>query len=259
MIFMFLFYSDERVLAAMSREERNGLVERHTAYNHEVLEKRTTVLATRGLQPTHTAYTVRPRNGENTVRPGPFASTTESLAGFYLVECRDLDEALELAKIYPMPEGAGCIEVRPAMTAWDYGPVALTSAPPERVWQVYADFADWPSWQAGIVEATVDGPLKGGASGRIRLADMTESIPLRIVSATENQGFVADTELAPGVVLRIDHQLEPQPDGGTRIVHRTNVPRTVLDTFGPEYGPLLYSRMRQSVAALAAVAERELP
>lgn len=259
MIFMFLFYSNERVLAAMSREERNGLVERHTAYNHEVLEKRATVLAARGLQPTHTAYTIRPRKGEVTVRQGPFASTTEALAGFYLVECADLDEALELARLYPMPEEAGCIEVRPAMTEWDYGPVAVVSAPPEAVWRVYADLPGWPSWQAGITALTVDGPLKDGASGRITMADLPEPVPFRIVSATENQSFVSDTELAPGVVFRVEHVLEPLREGGTRITHRTQVPRTVLDAFGLKYGPILYSRMRESVQALAAAVERELP
>ncbi|HEX6077296.1 MAG TPA: YciI family protein [Micromonosporaceae bacterium] len=258
MIFMFLFYSDERVLAAMSREERNGLVERHTAYNHEVLEKRVTVLATRGLQPTHTAYTVRPRNGQTTVRPGPFASTSESLAGFYLVDCRDLDEALELARTYPMPEGAGCIEVRPVMTEWDYGPTAVTTASPELVWRVYADLAGWPSWQAGVTGVTLDGPLKGGASGRIKLADQSEPVPFRIVSATENQGFVSEIEFTPGVMMRTEHLLESPRDGGTRVVHRANVPRAVLDAFGLEYGPLLYSRMRESVKALTAVAERAL-
>jgi hypothetical protein len=256
MIFMFLFYSDERAIAAMSREERNGLVERHTAYNHEVLEKQATVLATRGLQPTHTAYTVRPRNGQIAVRPGPFASTTESLAGFYLVECEDLDHALELARVYPMPEGAGCIEVRPVMTEWDYAPSADTPAPPEVVWRHYAELASWPAWRSEVSEVTLDGPLKGGASGWITLTDQPEPVPFRIVSATENQGFACEIELAPGAVVRIEHGLEPLPDGGTRVVHRANVPRAVLDAFGLEYGPLLYARMRESVRALAARVER---
>lgn len=257
MIFMFLFYSDERVIAAMSREERNGLVERHTAYNHEVLEKQATVLATRGLQPTHTAYTVRPRNGQIAVRPGPFASTTESLAGFYLVECEDLDHALELARVYPMPEGAGCIEIRPVMTEWDYAPSADTPAPPEAVWRYYADLASWPTWRSEVTEVTLDGPLKGGASGWIKLTDQPEPVPFRIVSAIENQKFLSETEYAPGAVVRDEYLLEPTRDGGTRVVRRANVPRAVLDAFGLKYGPVLYARMRESVRALAARVERE--
>jgi len=251
MIFMFLFYSDERAIAAMSREERNGLVERHTEYNHEVLEKQATVLATRGLQPTHTAYTVRPRNGEITVRPGPFASTTESLAGFYLVECEDLDQALELARVYPMPEGAGCIEIRPVMTEWDYAPSADTPAPPEVVWRYYADLASWPTWRSEVTEVALDGPLKGGANGWIKLTDQPEPVPFRIVSAIENQQFLSETEYAPGAVVRDEYLLEPMRDGGTRVVRRASVPRAVLDAFGLKYGPLLYSRMRESVRALA--------
>lgn len=259
MMFMFLFYADERAIGSMTPEQSSVLVEQHTAFN-QMLAERVTVHAARGLQPTHTAHTVRPRNGQVTVRPGPFASTSETLLGFYLVECRDLDEALELAKAYPMQEGLGCIEIRPLMTDWDYAPNAQVAAPPEAVWRVYADLAGWPSWQAGVTEASLDGPLKDGASGHMTLVDQPgDTVPLRIVSAVENQGFVSETELAPGAVVRTEHKLERLPDGGTRVVHRANVPRAVLDALGVEYGPVLYARMRESVRALAARVERETP
>jgi len=64
------------------------------------------------LHPTHTATTVRVRNGEVTVFDGPFAETREMLAGFYLVEARDLNEAIQLAAGIP-PAAHGSIEVRP--------------------------------------------------------------------------------------------------------------------------------------------------
>lgn len=64
------------------------------------------------LHPTHTATTVRVRNGEVTLFDGPFAETREMLAGFYLVEANDLNEAIRLAAGIP-PARYGSIEVRP--------------------------------------------------------------------------------------------------------------------------------------------------
>ncbi len=64
------------------------------------------------LQPTSTATTVRVENGRTITTDGPFAETKEQLGGFYLVDCRDIDEAIELAARIP---GAthGSIEIRP--------------------------------------------------------------------------------------------------------------------------------------------------
>ena len=66
------------------------------------------------LQPTHTATTVRVRNGKTLTTDGPFAETKEALGGFYVLNCKDLDEALELAAKIPGAK-SGSIEVRPIM------------------------------------------------------------------------------------------------------------------------------------------------
>jgi hypothetical protein len=67
-----------------------------------------------GLQPPEAATTIRVRDGERTLTDGPFAETKEVLGGFYLLECKDLDEAIEWASKIP---GAlnGSVEVRPVM------------------------------------------------------------------------------------------------------------------------------------------------
>ena len=70
------------------------------------------LLAAEPLHPTHTATTVRVRGGEVTLYDGPFAETREMLAGFYLVDARDLNEAIQLAAKIP-PARYGSIEVRP--------------------------------------------------------------------------------------------------------------------------------------------------
>jgi len=64
------------------------------------------------LQPVATATTVRVRNGKVSVTDGPFAETKECLAGFYMVEARDLNEAIQIASRIP-PAQIGSIEVRP--------------------------------------------------------------------------------------------------------------------------------------------------
>lgn len=69
-------------------------------------------IASEALQPVETATTVRVRNGKVSVSDGPFAETKEQLAGFYLVEARDLNEAIQIAAKIP-PAVVGSIEVRP--------------------------------------------------------------------------------------------------------------------------------------------------
>jgi len=69
-------------------------------------------LASEALESVTTATTVRVRNGKLSVSDGPFAETKEQLAGFYLIEARDLNEAIQLASKIP-PAKVGCVEVRP--------------------------------------------------------------------------------------------------------------------------------------------------
>ena len=70
------------------------------------------LVAAEALQPVETATTVRIRNGQLSVTDGPFAETKEQLAGFYLLEARDLNEAIQAAAKIP-PAREGSIEVRP--------------------------------------------------------------------------------------------------------------------------------------------------
>ena len=69
-------------------------------------------VASEALQPVATATTVRVRNGKVAVTDGPFAETKECLAGFYMIEARDLNEAIQLAAKIP-PAEIGSIEIRP--------------------------------------------------------------------------------------------------------------------------------------------------
>jgi hypothetical protein len=76
------------------------------------LKESGTLLAAEALQPVDTATTVRIRNGRLAVTDGPFAETKEQLAGFYLVDARDLNDAIQVAAKIP-PAREGSVEVRP--------------------------------------------------------------------------------------------------------------------------------------------------
>jgi hypothetical protein len=77
-------------------------------------------IAGEGLQPTSEGKTVRGgRDEDRVIIDGPFAETKEQVGGFYLLECKDMDEALEWAKKVPLRSGA--IEVRPVMDYTEYG------------------------------------------------------------------------------------------------------------------------------------------
>jgi len=76
------------------------------------MESRGALVALQRLQPTSTSTKVRKRDGDLVVADGPFAETHEQIAGFYILECKDLDEALEFAARNPAAE-FGTVEVRP--------------------------------------------------------------------------------------------------------------------------------------------------
>jgi hypothetical protein len=87
-----------------------------TAYNEYTDHVRSSgaYVAAEALQPTVTATTVRVRDGQTLTTDGPFAETKEALGGFYLVEAKDLDEAIDLAARIPGAH-SGSIEVRPVV------------------------------------------------------------------------------------------------------------------------------------------------
>jgi hypothetical protein len=102
-----------------SPEEMKAVMDRWDAYSKESVEKGAFV-AGEALQPSETASTVRIKEGEApTVTDGPFAESKEQLGGFYVFECKDLDEALEWAKRIPYQDGY--VEVRPVMDFSEYG------------------------------------------------------------------------------------------------------------------------------------------
>lgn len=113
MRYMLLIYGSEADAATMTLEERNALMQGHAAFAQEALARE---MLTGGapLQPTHMATTVRVRKGKKMITDGPFAETKEQLAGTYILNCKDLEEAIEWATKIP-DVSIGSIEIRPVM------------------------------------------------------------------------------------------------------------------------------------------------
>jgi hypothetical protein len=111
MKYLCLAYEEEKKLNALSRSEWDALRGETLAYV-EALRNSGYLIVTNALQSARTAATVRVRSGKLSVTDGPFAETKEQLGGFFLIEARDLNEAIQVASKWPSAR-LGTIEVRP--------------------------------------------------------------------------------------------------------------------------------------------------
>ena len=111
MRYLCLIHLDERQLAALPDKEVSALNARHLAYNDELLDRGVFVEA-EALHPAAATTCVRVRNGKVDLTDGPYAEAKEMVAGFYLIEARDLNEAVHVASHLPAAP-LGVVEVRP--------------------------------------------------------------------------------------------------------------------------------------------------
>jgi hypothetical protein len=113
MKYLCMVYCEESKLASLSQADYDKLVAEHGVLN-EALLKSGHYITAHALEPVRTAKTVRVRNGKLSATDGPFAETKEQLAGVYLIDARDLDDALQVAGRIPAVR-LGTVEVRPVM------------------------------------------------------------------------------------------------------------------------------------------------
>ena len=113
MKYLCLIYENEKIWETMSKEESGALFGEYGAFTNDIKSSGHWV-GGNPLQPTATATTVRVRHGKISTTDGPFAETKEQLGGYYLVEAKDLNEAIKLAARIPSVR-TGSIEVRPIM------------------------------------------------------------------------------------------------------------------------------------------------
>ncbi|HEX6050791.1 MAG TPA: YciI family protein [Gemmatimonadaceae bacterium] len=111
MKYLCLIYENERAWESLSKEETDSIMGDYFQFTDDI-RKSGHYVGGEALQPTQTATTVRVRNGKVSTTDGPFAETKEQLGGYYLIEAKDLNDAIQVAARIP---GArhGCVEVRP--------------------------------------------------------------------------------------------------------------------------------------------------
>ena len=111
MKYMLLIHDDEKGLQALSDGDRRAMMGEYRKFTEEIRASGHYKAGSQ-LQPTRSATSVRVRQGKRLVTDGPFAETLEQLGGYYLVEAKDLDEAIALAARIPSVR-IGTIEIRP--------------------------------------------------------------------------------------------------------------------------------------------------
>lgn len=113
MKYLLLIYENEASFAGLSEAEQGKVFQEYMDYTARI-RRSGHYVAGEALQPVSTATTVRSKDGRTLTTDGPFAETREQLGGFYMVEAKDLDEAIALAAQIPAAR-TGSIEVRPIM------------------------------------------------------------------------------------------------------------------------------------------------
>ena len=113
MKYLCLIYDEEKQMEAMTKDEANAFSGEYKTLTDEIIASGHMV-AGEALHPVRTATTVRIRNGRMSTTDGPFAETKEQLGGFYLIEARDLNDAIQLAARIPSAR-TGSVEVRPVV------------------------------------------------------------------------------------------------------------------------------------------------
>ena len=111
MKYLCLIYDDEKKAVTMSKGDLDALMTDYYAFTEDI-KKSGHYLAGEALKPVQTATSVRLRNGKLSTTDGPFAETKEQLGGFYMIDAKDLNEAIQIASKIPSAK-TGTIEVRP--------------------------------------------------------------------------------------------------------------------------------------------------
>jgi len=111
MKYLCLIYDDESKWGTMPKEQADAMMGEYFAFT-EGVKKSGHYVGGEALQPTHTATSVRVRQGKISTTDGPFAETKEALGGYYLINAKDLNDAIQVAAKIPSAR-IGTVEIRP--------------------------------------------------------------------------------------------------------------------------------------------------
>ena len=136
---------------------------------------------------------------------------------------------------------------------WTYQHSIETTASREELWRHWSDIASWPQWNAGIRAMEVEGPFAVGTTFTMTPPD-GEPVRMRLTEVVPRRVFTDEAD-GGDFVVRTVHQLEPLPDGRTRVTYRTDIVGAAADHVGPEIGPAITADFPDVLAALVGLAE----
>jgi putative intracellular protease/amidase len=131
-----------------------------------------------------------------------------------------------------------------------------TTAPVQAIWRRYREVGTWPEWNGAVESVVLDGEFATGARGTLTPPNQGP-LPFRVVAATENEGYVSETDIADTVTLRLTSRLVPLDGGGTRISHRAELDGPAAPHFARSFGPVLAAGVPRTLEALAATVARD--
>jgi uncharacterized protein YndB with AHSA1/START domain len=134
---------------------------------------------------------------------------------------------------------------------WTHEETIETSAPPTRVWELFADIARWKDWNAGIETIEIHGPFEAGTTFTMQPPGQ-DALTSTLVEVKPNERF-SDETVVDATRVVVSHTLVPLASGGTKIVYTTKITGPGAD----ELGPMVTSDFPDVLAALKRLAEQQ--
>ena len=139
---------------------------------------------------------------------------------------------------------------------WEYEHAIETSAAPEAIWRLWADVANWSTWNAEIEKIEIGGPFAAGT--QITMTPPGDDpVQLRIAEAVEGKLFVDEASF-DGLLLRTTHRIDRIDTDRIRVVYRMEITGNAADEAGPQIGLAVTADWPDTMAALVELAQHEL-
>jgi Polyketide cyclase / dehydrase and lipid transport len=132
---------------------------------------------------------------------------------------------------------------------------SISSAKPEAIFALYADFPNWKRWDTHLEATTLEGAFEAGSVGTLHPVGAPTPLPFTLLSVTQGIGFTDSTQL-PGAAVVFTHTLEETPQG-TRITHRCEITGEAWERYVDTLGAGIAQRLPSTVANLAKLAEEQ--
>jgi hypothetical protein len=137
---------------------------------------------------------------------------------------------------------------------WSTQASSISSASPETIFALYADFPNWKRWDTHLIATSLQGAFEAGSTGTLHPTGAPAPLAFTLLSVTPGKGFTDSTQL-PGASVVFTHSLEQVPEG-TRITHHCEIVGEAWERYVNTLGAGISQRLPSTVANLAKLAEQ---